>query len=86
MEELKPCPVCHCEAEIITEDDWLEAVCNECGFTISRCSLDKLIEAWNRVAYEYEYEITHWMSLHEPPEMAREESGHWDGIAPEVER
>lgn len=44
---LDPCPVCYSQAEIIQEDDWVEASCEECGFTISRGNIIELLRAWN---------------------------------------
>ena len=37
--------------------------------------------SWHGV--EHSDSVTHWMALPAPPEMTREEAGHWDGIAPE---
>lgn len=37
--------------------------------------------SWHGV--EHSDSVTHWIPLPAPPEMTREEAGHWDGIAPD---
>ena len=48
MSELKPCPFCGKEVEIIEEGDWVEVCCEDCGIAMSRGSYAELIEAWNK--------------------------------------
>lgn len=52
MSELKPCPFCGGEVEIIKESHWVDVTCYECGFDMSRGSYAEMIEAWNRRAHE----------------------------------
>ena len=47
-DELRPCPFCGGEAEILPEGDYHEVTCVECGTFRQGHTYQDAVEAWNR--------------------------------------
>ena len=47
MDELKPCPFCGKDVEIVEEGDYVEIVCDDCGIAMNRVSYNELKTSWN---------------------------------------
>ena len=47
MKNLKPCPFCGKDVEIVEEGDYVEIACDICEIAMSRDSYNELKTSWN---------------------------------------
>ena len=50
MDELKPCPFCGGEAEILPEGDYHEITCQICGVFVQAHTYQETCDMWNSFA------------------------------------